>query len=437
MTGQNEAAAPPTPSGQTGLPRPPIPRFETAAFAAGLGTALRRAGIGGSPDRSARLAQALALVPPAGRSDLYWTARVVMLRDATQIPVFDAVFTALFDGLLDPADSRGDPNAPPAVGSEPRPRPAAERARRMEPPDSPDADAAQTPAPATPGGGEAAGDPVRDALLMVSSDQEHLHSKSFTELSDAEISRMQRLAGSIALSTPRRRTRRTRPSGHRGRLDPRRSARAARRTGGIPVTLVRAERRTAQRRLVLLCDVSGSMSAFTRVYLSLLHGAVSGSRAEAFVFSTGLTRLTRQLSVQHPDTALAQAAAGTGDWDSGTRLATGLRLFLDRYGRRGMARGAVVIIFSDGWTQDDPEQVDREMARLQRLAHRIIWVNPRLAAPGFEPLAGGMAAALPYCSAFVSGHSYAALTELADALTGPEPHGQPQLKKSPSTNRIS
>ncbi|WP_354182005.1 VWA domain-containing protein [Arthrobacter sp. UYP6] len=401
------------------------PRFETAAFAAGLGTALRRAGIGVSPDRSARLAQALALVPPAVRSDLYWTARVVMLRDAAQIPVFDAVFAALFDGLLDPSDSRGDPNAPPAAGSEPRPKPAAEQARRLQQPACTEPDPADKPVPSAPGGSDASEPPARDAVLMYSSDREHLHTKNFADLSEAELAQVRLLVRQIHLSTPLRRTRRTRPAGHRGRLDPRRSARAARRTGGLPVTLVRAERMTAQRRLVLLCDVSGSMTAFTRVYLTLLQGAVTGSRAEAFVFSTGLTRLTRQLSVQHPDTALGQAGAGTDGWDSGTRLAAGLRVFLDRYGRRGLARGAVVVIFSDGWTQDDPAQVDREMARLQRLAHRVIWVNPRKAAPGFAPLAGGMAAALPYCSAFVSGHSYTALTELAGALARSETSTHP------------
>lgn len=426
-------AAPTSVTGHGSLP----PRFETAAFAAGLGTALRRAGIAGSPDRSARLARALQLVPPAARTDLYWTARVVMLRDAAEIPVFDAVFAALFDGLLDPSDSRGDPAAPPAVGSEPRPRPAPDRARRTPPAAGSGPEAEPAPVPAAPEEARSSTEPDRNAVLMFGSEQEHLHGKNFADLSEAELAEVRQLARSIVLAAPVRRTRRTRPSGSRGRLDQRRSARAARRTGGIPVKLVRAERTTARRRLVLLCDVSGSMASYTRVYLSLLQGAASGSGAETFVFSTGLTRLTRQLAVRDPDTALALAAAGTDGWDSGTRLAAGLRLFLDRYGRRGLARGAVVVIFSDGWTQDDPDQVGREMARLQRLAHRIVWVNPRKAAPGFAPLAGGMAAALPYCSAFVSGHSYSSLTRLAGALAGPGPFGKPSTTKPPAKNRIS
>jgi uncharacterized protein with von Willebrand factor type A (vWA) domain len=160
------------------------------------------------------------------------------------------------------------------------------------------------------------------------------------------------------------------------------------------------------------------MHACTRVYLSLLQGAVAGARAEAFVFSTRLTRLTRALAVADPDTALARAAAAAPDWSGGTRLAESLRAFLDTYGRRGTARGAVVVVLSDGWASGEPAEVGRQMARLQRLAHRVVWVNPRKAAPGFAPLAGGMAAALPYCDAFVAGGSLAALEEVVAAVSG-------------------
>jgi uncharacterized protein with von Willebrand factor type A (vWA) domain len=169
---------------------------------------------------------------------------------------------------------------------------------------------------------------------------------------------------------------------------------------------------------VLLCDVSGSMEPYTRVYLSLLQGAVAGARAEAFVFSTGLTRLTRQLSVRDPDQALALAGAAASDWAGGTRLAEGIGRFVADHGRRGLARGAVVVVLSDGWATDEPERVAEAMARLRRLAYRVVWVNPRKAAPGYAPLVGGMAAALPYCDAFVSGHSYAALEQVAAAVRG-------------------
>ena len=140
---------------------------------------------------------------------------------------------------------------------------------------------------------------------------------------------------------------------------------------------MRAHRRTQPRRLVLLCDVSGSMEPYTRVYLTLLQGAVAGARAEAFVFSTRLTRLTRQLSGRDPDQALARAGATSSDWAGGTRLAEGIGRFVADHGRRGLARGAVVVVLSDGWAQDDPEEVAEAMRRLRRLAHRIVWVNPR------------------------------------------------------------
>lgn len=158
------------------------------------------------------------------------------------------------------------------------------------------------------------------------------------------------------------------------------------------------------------------MEPYTRVFLSLMHAAVVSADAEAFVFATRLTRLTRHLAVRDPDRALEHATAGTADWASGTRLAHGIRSFIDEHGRRGIARGAVVVILSDGWAQDDPEEIERQMARLARLAHRIIWVNPRKASIGFQPLVGGMAAALPFCDAFVSGHSYTALQDLVGVI---------------------
>jgi len=154
------------------------------------------------------------------------------------------------------------------------------------------------------------------------------------------------------------------------------------------------------------------MEAYSRIYLHLLQSAVRGARAEAFVFATRLTRLTNELSTGHPDVALARAGLAAPDWSGGTRIGDALKSFLDDYGRRGMARGAVVVIVSDGWERADPGPLGEQMARLARLAHRIVWVNPRKAAAGFEPLTGGMAAALPHIDAFVSGHSADAMNEV-------------------------
>jgi len=395
------------------------PVVEAAALAVGFSTALRRAGLPTPPDRAAWLAQALELVPPSARDRLYWACRVTLVSSHEQLPVFDAVFAAVFGGRTDPADTRGDPNNPPPSRSAGHTRAAPPEQRR-------DTAASSGPLPqaraASPGGGRESDAPERDAVLAMASTDEHLHETSFAGLTPEETSRMRELVRRLVLATPERRSRRTRKQLHGGAvLDMRRTIRAARRAGGEAGRLVYARRRTKPRRLVFLCDVSASMEPYTQVYLSLLQGAVAGAGAEAFVFSTRLTRLSRQLAVGNPDRALELAAAAAPDWAGGTRLAESLRRFIDIHGRRGLARGAVVVVLSDGWAQDSPEEVGAQMARLRRLAHRIIWVNPRKAGPGYKPLVGGMAAALPYCDAFLSGHSYAALLELAAAIRGVPP----------------
>jgi uncharacterized protein with von Willebrand factor type A (vWA) domain len=388
------------------------PAVATGPLAVGLTTALHRAGLPASPERAVGLARALLLVPPTDRSALYWTCRVTLVTDRAQLPLFDAVFAAVFDGMQDPADSRGDPTAPPAVGSEPRVRPSTPDRRPLA--------EWQTPSEGSvlsaPGEGEGDG-AERHAVLAAASTEERLRSTSFADLTEAELADVRQVVRRLVLSTPARTSRRTVPTRRSGeRLDLRRTVRAAQRTGGDPARLVRRRRRTQPRRLVLLCDVSGSMEPYTRVFLTLLQAAVTGAHAEAFVFATRLTRLTRLLAVRDPDQALARAAAASPDWSGGTQLADGITRFVADHGRRGLARGAVVLVLSDGWAQDDPDDVREAMARLRRLAHRIVWVNPRRAAPGYEPLVGGMAAALPFCDAFVSGHSLEALQAVAAAV---------------------
>lgn len=168
---------------------------------------------------------------------------------------------------------------------------------------------------------------------------------------------------------------------------------------------------------MLICDVSGSMESYSRAYLQLLWTGVRG-KGEAFVFATRLTRLTPTLRGASPDVAMERAGRKAPDWSGGTRIGEALKTFNDRWGRRGMARGAVLLILSDGWDTGDPTVLAREMDRLRRLAHRIVWVNPRKAAPGYEPVVGGMAAALPYVDAFVSGHSLAAMDGVLEAMAG-------------------
>jgi len=177
--------------------------------------------------------------------------------------------------------------------------------------------------------------------------------------------------------------------------------------------------RSQPRRVVLFCDISGSMAAYSRALLRFMHvGVTSGERLEAFVLGTRLTRITRELATKDPDRALKSASGAVKDWSGGTRLGDTIKEFVDRWGQRGMARGALVVILSDGWDRGDVEVLAEQMMRLSRLAHKVIWVNPLKAAPGYQPLARGMAAALPHVDVFLSGHNFESLEELASTIAG-------------------
>ena len=252
--------------------------------------------------------------------------------------------------------------------------------------------------------------------MAAASAAERLGGKSFAELDPDELAQVRRMIARLRVATPERRSRRSRRARHGPHIDVRRTLRASLRTCGDPVRHVRRRRRTRPRPLVLICDVSGSMEPYARAFLTFLESGVGGASAEAFVFASRLTRVSRTLAEGRPETAIQRAADAAPDLAGGTRLAAALKTFNDRHGRRGMARGAVVVVLSDGWESGDPAAVGREMERLGRLAWRIVWVNPRAASPAFAPLAGGMAAALPHCDAFVSGHSVEALDAVVDAI---------------------
>lgn len=387
---------------------------DAPALAGAFGRTLHQAGIPATPERSARFAVALHLAPPAGRSQLYWTARTVYVSSRDQVAAFDRVFEAVFGGQ-DPAAWRGDENAPPL--HEARAMAAAPRAPMSE---TPPAGAAPAGAEVRIGSGaeEPGEEATRELTVSAASSLERLAERNFAELEPDELRALRHLMALLALAPPTRRTRRARRDPHGSRLDVRATIRASRRTGGDPARRVLRRRVERPRRLVLLCDISGSMEPYSRAFLQLLHAAVGGANAEAFVFATRLTRLTRSLRARDPDLAIERASAAARDWGGGTRIGEALRRFNDEHGRRGLARGAVVVILSDGWERDDPGLVAREMERLRRLAYRIVWVNPRKAAPGYAPMAGGMAAALPFCDAFLSGHNLHALPAVAEAIAG-------------------
>jgi uncharacterized protein with von Willebrand factor type A (vWA) domain len=251
------------------------------------------------------------------------------------------------------------------------------------------------------------------------SPHEVLRAKDFAAYGPDEIDEARRLMSDLRLVGSRRRSRRLRPGRRpRGRPDLRATVRAALRTGGEPVHRRTQERTTRPRRVVLLLDVSGSMETYSRALLRFVHAAASGvTRVEVFAFGTRLTRLTRELSTRDPDEALSRVLAAVPDWSGGTRLGESLERFNGTWGVRGMARGAVVVILSDGWDRGDPGQLAEQMGRLARVAHRVVWVNPLKAGDGYAPLAQGMAAALPFVDDFVEGHSLDALDELARVVS--------------------
>jgi uncharacterized protein with von Willebrand factor type A (vWA) domain len=388
---------------------------DVASVAGRLGQRLHDAGLPVGPDISGRLAAALLLTPPATVTELYWLARVTLVAEHRHLATFDGVFDEIFRGTGDPAGWRGQDRADPPV-----PAPVADPDRPTGPAPVAAASArtpVHRPTPlVTPGVGRPDGRAAADALLAAASPEERLRSQDFSTLTDDELATLRVLMAQMMLSLPPRRGRRTVTAPAGRDLDLRATLRRARRTGGDPAELIRLRRRPRPRRLVLICDISGSMHAYARAYLQLLLSGVGGARAEAFVFATRLTRLTPALRAAHPDAALARATRTAPDWSGGTRIGESLQAFIDGYGRRGLARGAVVVILSDGWECGDPALLGRELGRLQRLAHRVIWVNPRSAGPQFRPQTAGMRAVLPHVDGVCSGHSVAALQELLNAI---------------------
>jgi uncharacterized protein len=382
---------------------------DLAEIAVRLGRLLHAAGVPVTPERGGRFAEALQVAAPATADELYWVARVTLVTERRDLGTFDRVFAQVFGGLVDPGEQRGQPSAPPPAHV--RPGPAGPTRRDGVP-----GGTSARPAPVPIVGAGDDGDDALDTVVAAVSEEERLRQRDFATLTPDEHARIRILVGRLAVAPPPRRARRhvRHPSGDR--VDLRATLAAAHRTGGDPVRTVRRRHRTRPRRVVLLCDVSGSMEPYARAYLHLAHAAVVGADAEAFVFATRLTRLTRALRDRRPDEALRRAGTTAEDWAGGTRIGAALRRFNDEHGRRGTARGAVVVVVSDGWEREAPELVGREVERLARLAHRVIWVNPRAANPRFAPLVAGMAAALPHVDELLSGHSVAALEEVVEAI---------------------
>jgi uncharacterized protein len=337
--------------------------------------------------------RALGCTGLADRSGVYWAARATLVNRPEDIPTFDRAFAVFWDRR--------------SAGDEVVEMPPEEVVIAL---DVPDADEPE----------ETGADAGTDAPVVTLrwSAREILRHRDFALYTPAEFVEARRLMHDLRLVGATRKSRRLRRSHlHRGTPDLRRTVRRSMRAGGEPVERAFLAPGARTRRLVLLLDVSGSMEPYARAFVRFLHAAViSRSRVEAFALGTRLTRVTRELGSRDPDAAVSAAARRVADWSGGTRLGDGVRQFNDEWGIRGLARGAVVVIFSDGWDRGEPGMLAEQMARLARVAYRIVWVNPLKASPGYAPLAQGMAAALPYVDAFVEGHSLVALEELARVI---------------------
>jgi uncharacterized protein with von Willebrand factor type A (vWA) domain len=323
---------------------------------------LRGEGIAVGPGRVIEFCRAAALLPADG---LYWAGRATLLSRPEDAPVYDRIFSGIAE------------EEPLRV--------------RLH---------------------------VAEEELAPASDEEQLRDKSFSQLTDGELTELAALMRRVELGIPLRRSRR-REAARSGSPDLRRTLRRSFRTGGDPLELAWKRRRRQRRRLVVVLDISGSMADYSRALLVFAHAALrADARWEAFAFGTRLTRLTPALAASDADEALARASEDIVDWSGGTRIGESLKHFLDEYGHGGLARGAVVVLCSDGLEVGDPELLAEQMARLSRLAHRIVWLNPLQEDPAYEPLARGMQAALPYVDVFASGHNLASLEELGRSLGG-------------------
>lgn len=381
-----------------------------AGIAAALGYRLHEAGLPVTPERSRQFARAVALAEPTSLQELYWLGRATLLTSHDQQETYDRIFREVFRGIVDIG------NLDPASRPTP-PTSTAGSQERAPGTDHPPQDSAGSPqgTSQTPGG--SASDDQREASALAAvSEAERLNDREFSQLTDAELEIIRHLIERLPVIPPLRQARRTRRDSRGLRLDVRATLRGSYRTAGDPVLLTHRSRTAKPRRVILIADVSGSMEPYARVYLHLMRGAVLALRAEAFVFATRLTWLTRSLQITDPDAAYRKVAGEARDWSGGTRIGQSLKDFIDMYGRRGLARGSVIVIVSDGWELGEPDLVRESMERLARLAHHVIWVNPRKAAQDYQPLVGGMAAALPYVDTFVSGHSYRALQDVLDAI---------------------
>ena len=333
----------------------------------GFARTLRAAGLVADTGRVEAMLRALHALDVTRGADAYWAGRLTLCTGPDDIARYDAAFAAYFTGEIPRNAAFGLVKAP----------------SRIVGLDLIDGDAGETPTES-------------QHLTSQASDMELLRHADIAALRDEQRAEIRRLLARLDPTGPVRRSLRSEPS-NRGEVDARRAVRAMLRRGGEPAELPRRTRKDRPRRIVLLLDVSGSMEPYAEAYLRFAH-TLSRKRpqVEAFTIGTRLTRITRALSLREPDAALRAVSAAIPDWSGGTRLGDLIKAFLDRWGQRGMARGAIVVIASDGWERGEVDLLADQMRRLRRLARGVILVNPHVGKDGFAPSAAGMQAALPH-----------------------------------------
>ena len=382
------------------------PEAEALGRLIGFGRELRRRGLNVGTGRIVTFCRSAAALGALDRTDLYWAGRASLISRPEDAPAFDAAFEAWFrEGIrveLDlPAPAAPGPDGPRA-GEELEGLVVEEDrivAREWHALDE---------------GEEAEGEA---AIRIVASAAEVLREKSFAELTEDERERVARLIRRLAVRVPTRRTRRFRPASSGTRFDVKRTLRRSLRTQGEPFERAWRARGTRSRPLVLILDISGSMAPYARALLQFAFAAMAaGRRVEVFCFGTRLTRVTRTLRTKDPDRAVREIGRLVADWEGGTRIGESLKSLLDEWSQRTAIRGAVAVVCSDGLERGEPDLMRDQMARLRRLVHRVVWVNPLKGSPRYEPLARGMAAALPSIDVFLPGHNLESLEELSRVL---------------------
>jgi uncharacterized protein with von Willebrand factor type A (vWA) domain len=376
-----------------------------------FGRLLRGLGLDVNSGRMIDLVQALGHIEIGRKLDFYHAARSLLVHRHDDFPLFDEAFEMFWrkpaDGwtTLDLSMLGGRRRKrrltfvpPPLHGSETAPSSGSD-----DPPHSDEPPIIQT--------------------TLTYSAREVLRRKDFAELTGEELEAIKRLMATLVWRLGERRTRRRRP-GHTRLLDLRRTVRRSLKYGGEVLEWARREPKVKPRPLVLLADISGSMERYTRLLLHFIYSLTAGLNqpVESFVFGTRLTRVSRELHVREVDAALRQVSRAVPDWSGGTRIGEALKTFNFEWGRRVLGRGAVVLLISDGWDRGDIDLLRAEMARLQRSCHRLIWLNPLLGSPEYEPLTRGMQAALPYIDDFVPVHNLASLEDLARRLSDMDQH---------------